>query len=107
MVPIRAATMKTRENSDLRRTLFTFVLLKACGAAMMLIKELRVERPGEQEQPINTLMREADDRGGGEYKRGTAGVGSGQAAAIAAEISRDRRVQECRPPEAVSMTPKP
>jgi hypothetical protein len=47
MVPIRAAIMKRRENSDLRRTLFTFVLLKAYGAAMMLIEELRVERPGE------------------------------------------------------------
>jgi hypothetical protein len=46
-------------------------------------------------------MREADDRGEEEYERRTAGVGAEQAAAIATEISRDRREEERRPPEGI------
>jgi hypothetical protein len=61
---------------------------------MMLIEELRVELPGEQEQPADTRLREADDRGEKEYERRTTGVGAEQAAAIADEISRDRREEE-------------
>jgi hypothetical protein len=75
--------------------------LPVAATVMMLIEELRVELPGEQEQPIDTLMREADDRGEEEYIRRTAGVGAEQAAGVAAEISRDRREEESRPPEAV------
>jgi len=67
----------------------------------MLIEELRVELPGEQEQPVDTLMREADDRSEEEYERRTAGVGAEQAAAIAVEISRDRQEDERHAPEAV------
>jgi hypothetical protein len=44
-------------------------------------------------------VREADDRGEEEYERRTEGVGAEQAAAIADEISRDRREEETRPPE--------
>ena len=75
--------------------------LPVAATVMMLIEELRVELPGEQEQPVDTLMREADDRGEEEYERRTAGVGAEQAAAIAAEISRDRQEEESHPPEAV------
>jgi hypothetical protein len=71
---------------------------------MMLIEELRVELPGEQEQPVDTLMREADDRGEEEYERRTAGVGAQQAAAIATEISRERQEEESHPPAAVGAT---
>lgn len=73
--------------------------LTVAATVMMLINELRVELPGEQEQPVDTLVREADDRGEEEYERRTEGVGAEQAAAIAAEISRDRREEERRPPE--------
>jgi len=75
--------------------------LPVAATVMMLIEELRVELPGEQEQPVDTLMREADDRGEEEYERRTAGVGAEQAAAIATEISRDRQEEERHPPEAV------
>ena len=72
--------------------------LPVAAAVMMLIQELRVELPGAQEQPSDTLMREADDLGEEEYERRTAGVSMEQSAAIAAEISRDRRDDEsCLP----------
>jgi predicted PurR-regulated permease PerM len=78
--------------------------LPVAATMMMLIEELRVELPGEQEQPVDTRVREADDRGEKEYERRTAGVGVEQAASIAAEISQDRREEERRPPEAVGET---
>ena len=78
--------------------------LPVAATVMMLIEELRVELPGEQEQPVDTRVREADDRGEEEYERRTAGVGAEQAAAIAAEISQDRRQEERRPLEAVETT---
>jgi predicted PurR-regulated permease PerM len=78
--------------------------LPVAATVMMLIEELRVELPGEQEQLVDTRLREADDRGEEEYERRTVGVGAEQAAAIAAEISRDRREEERRPPEAVGTT---
>jgi hypothetical protein len=78
--------------------------LPVAATVMMLIEELRVELPGEQEQPVDTLLREADDRGEEEYERRTAGVGAKQAAAIATEISRDRQEEDRHPPEAVGTT---
>ncbi len=68
--------------------------LPVAAAAMMLIEELRVELPGEQEQPVDADLREADDRGEEEYERRTEGVGAEQAAAIAVEISADRKKDE-------------
>jgi len=76
--------------------------LPVAATVMMLIEELRVELPGEQEQPVDTRMREADDRGEEEYERRTAGVGAQQAAAIATEISRDRRDEESHSSEAAA-----
>ena len=64
----------------------------------------KLELPGEQEQLVDTRLREADDRGEEEYKRRTEGVGAEQAAAIAVEISRDRREEENHPPETVGTT---
>jgi predicted PurR-regulated permease PerM len=75
--------------------------LPVAAAVMMLIEELRVELPGEQEQPMDTHVREADDRGEEEYERRTEGVGAEKAAAIALEISQDRREDERRLPAAV------
>ena len=68
--------------------------LPVAATVMMLIEELRVELPGEQEQPADTDLREADDRGEEEYERRTEGVGAEEAAAIAVEISADRRKEE-------------
>ncbi|MHB8894110.1 MAG: AI-2E family transporter [Candidatus Geothermincolia bacterium] len=68
--------------------------LPVAAAAMMLIQELRVELPGEQEQFEDRQVRRADDRAEQEYERRTEGVGVEQAAAIAVEISADRRKEE-------------
>ncbi len=68
--------------------------LPVAAAAMMLLQELRVELPGEQEQFVDTQVRKADDRAEKEYERRTEGVGAEQAAAIAVEISADRREKE-------------
>jgi predicted PurR-regulated permease PerM len=71
-----------------------FLALPVAATAMMLVEELRVELPGEQEQAADTHLREADDRGEEEYERRTEGVGAEEAAAIAVEISRGRRDEE-------------
>jgi len=78
--------------------------LPVAATVAMVVKELRMELPGEQEQLADTRIREADDRGEEEYERRTAGVGAEQAAAIAVEISRDRREEEGHPPDAVETT---
>jgi predicted PurR-regulated permease PerM len=72
--------------------------LPVAATAMMLVEELRVELPGEQEGLADTHLREADKRGEEEYERRTEGVGAEQAAAIAVEISGDRRKEESREP---------
>jgi len=73
--------------------------LPVAATLMMLVEELRVELPGEQEQPGDTHLREGDDRAEEEYERRTEGVGAEEAAAIAVEISGDRKKDESRPPE--------
>jgi predicted PurR-regulated permease PerM len=75
--------------------------LPVAAAVMMLIEELRVELPGEQEQPVDMRVREADDRGEEEYERRSEGVAAVEAAAIAVEISRDRWDDENRPSEVI------
>ncbi len=76
--------------------------LPVAAALMMLIGELRVELPGEQELLADTRLRAKDDREEAEYERRTEGVGAEEAAAIAVEISVDRKNEESRPvdPEA-------
>jgi predicted PurR-regulated permease PerM len=71
--------------------------LPVAAAIMMLIEELRVELPGEQEQTADTELRARDDLGEAEYERRTEGVGAQQAAAIAVEISEDRKYEEKHP----------
>ncbi len=71
--------------------------LPVAATVMMLVEELRVDLPGEQESPSDTSLREGDDRAEREYERRTHGVGAQQAAGIAAEISKDRRDEERLP----------
>ena len=78
--------------------------LPVAATVMMLVEELRVELPGEQEQVEDVDLRKADDRAEREYERRTEGVGAEEAAAVAVEIERDRREEEVRPPEKVEAT---
>ncbi len=68
--------------------------LPFAAAAMMLIEELRVQLPGEQEQVADEVLRAKDDRGEEEYERRTEGVSMEKSAAIAVEISGDRVKEE-------------
>jgi predicted PurR-regulated permease PerM len=68
--------------------------LPVAAAVLMLIEELRVELPGQQEQTGDVEIRERDDRGEEEYERRTEGMAAEQAAAIAVEISTDRHKVE-------------
>ena len=68
--------------------------LPVAAAVLMLIEELRVELPGQQEQEADVEIRERDDRGEEEYERRAEGMSAEQAAAIAVEISNDRHKEE-------------
>lgn len=68
--------------------------LPVAATVLMLIEELRVELPGQQEQPADAGIRERDDRGEEEYERRAEGMPAGQAAAIAVEITTDRQKKE-------------
>jgi len=76
-----------------------FLALPVAAAVMMLLEELRVELPGQQEQLADTEQRVGDERAEEEYERRADGVPVEQAAAIAVAISDDRRKEESRPPE--------
>jgi hypothetical protein len=66
--------------------------LPAAAAARMLIEELRIELPGEAID--DREQRAGDERAEKEYERRAEGMPAEQAAAIAVEISEDRRVEE-------------
>ena len=68
--------------------------LPVAAAARMIIEELRVELPGQQEQAEDVEIKERDDRGEQEYERRAEGMPAEQAAAIAVEISAERREDE-------------
>jgi hypothetical protein len=68
--------------------------LPVAAAVLMLVEELRVELPGQQEQAEDVEIRERDDRGEEEYERRAEGMPAEQAAAIAVEISTDRHKEE-------------
>jgi len=72
--------------------------LPVAAAVLMLIEELRVELPGQQEQAADVEIRERDERGEEEYERRAEGMPAGQAAAIAVEITTDRHKGERSPP---------
>ena len=81
--------------------------LPLAAAVMMLIEELRVELPGQQEQLADTEQRVEDERAEEEYERRTEDMPARQAAAIAVEMSDDRRKEESRPLEAAGTTDPP
>lgn len=72
--------------------------LPVAAALLMLIQELRVELPGQQEQAADVQTRKSDERGEAEYERRAEGMPAEQAAAIAVEIATDRHKEERTPP---------
>jgi predicted PurR-regulated permease PerM len=68
--------------------------LPVAAAVRMLIEELRVDLPGQQEQAEDAEIRERDDRGEEEYERRAEGMPAEQATAIAVEISADRHKEK-------------
>lgn len=68
--------------------------LPVAAAMLMLIQELRVELPGQQEQAADVTTRKSDERGEAEYERRSEGLPAEQAAAIAVEIATDRHKEE-------------
>jgi len=71
--------------------------LPVASAVLMLLEELRVELPGQQEQALDVEIRERDDLGEQEYERRAEGMPAEQSAAIAVEISADRQNEENHP----------
>ncbi|MBK8789619.1 MAG: AI-2E family transporter [Holophagaceae bacterium] len=71
--------------------------LPVAATIMMLIEELRVDLPGERELVADVALRARDDLQEEEYERRTEGVAALEAAAIAVEISVDRRNQDLHP----------
>lgn len=65
--------------------------LPVAAAILMLIEELRVQLPGETGLSEDAELRKKDDRGEQEYERRTEGMPAEQAAAIAVEMSSDRK----------------
>jgi predicted PurR-regulated permease PerM len=72
--------------------------LPVAAAVLMLIEELRIDLPGQQEQAEDIEIRERDDRGEQEYEHRAEGMPAEMAAAIAVEISADRHKGEKSPP---------
>lgn len=80
--------------------------LPSAAAILMLIQELRVELPGEAIQPKDIEQRREDDRSEQEYERRAESMPAEQAAAIAVEISGDRKKEEQENDPAESATPE-
>jgi len=68
--------------------------LPVAAALLMIVEELRVELPGQQEQAVDVEIKERDDRGEEEYERRAEGMPAEQAAAIAVEITTYRQKEE-------------
>ena len=68
--------------------------LPLAAAVLMLVEELRVELPGEAVQPADIAQQRADDRSEQEYERRAESMPADQAAAIAVEITSERKKAE-------------
>ncbi len=68
--------------------------LPIAAAVLMLIEELRIELPGETTQPEDIEQRRKDDHTEQEYERRAESLPAEQAAAVAVEISGERKKAE-------------
>jgi predicted PurR-regulated permease PerM len=93
-LPSSAILFSLLAGSVLSGVIGALLALPVAAALLMLVEELRVELPGQQEQAVDVEIRERDDRGEEEYERRAEGMPAEQAAAIAVEISTDRHKEE-------------
>jgi hypothetical protein len=68
--------------------------LPLAAAVLMLLEELRVELPGESVQPEDLAQQRADSRVEREYEHRAENMTAEQAAAVAVEISSERKRDE-------------
>jgi predicted PurR-regulated permease PerM len=68
--------------------------LPVAATLLMLVDELRVELPGENEQPEDKATERHDTVGEAEYLRRTDGMKAEEAAGVALEISEERKLEE-------------
>jgi predicted PurR-regulated permease PerM len=99
-LPSSVVLLALLAGGKLMGVLGALLALPVAATIRMLLEELRVELPGQQEQVADVEQRVGDERAEEEYERRTEGVPVEQAAAIAVEMSDDRRKEEeARPPE--------
>jgi len=99
-LPSSVVLLALLAGGSLMGILGALLALPVAAAVRMLIEELRVELPGEQEQVADVEQRVGDERAEKEYERRTEGVPVERAAAIAVEMSDERRKEESQAPEA-------
>jgi hypothetical protein len=68
--------------------------LPLAAAIVMLIDELRVDLPGETEQPEDVATRRKDEEDEQEYEQRTGRKPAAKAAAIAVAITKERKQEE-------------
>lgn len=68
--------------------------LPIASAVLMLLDELRIDLPGEAEQPKDAVVKQKDRREEREYEARTQAVPAVKAAAVAVEIARERKEEE-------------
>lgn len=68
--------------------------LPVAATILMLIEELRMEMPGEDDQRESVEIKQEDARSEAEYQRRTKGMPAEQAAAVAVEMSQSRKKVE-------------
>jgi predicted PurR-regulated permease PerM len=71
--------------------------LPLAAAIVMLIDQLRVDLPGETEQPQDVETRRKDEQQEQEYEQRTEEKPAAKAAAIAVEIAKERKQEENKP----------
>lgn len=96
-LPSSVVLMALLAGGTLMGILGALLALPLAATIMMLIEELRVELPGQQEQLADTEQRVEDERAEEEYERRTEDMPAREAAAIAVEMSDDRRKEDDRP----------
>ena len=80
--------------------------LPIAAAVLMLVEELRVELPGETTQPEDIEQRQKDAHVEREYERRAESLPAEQAAAVAVEISHERKKEEGKAEKAEAESPE-